>query len=192
MQSISQFADEVDSYFNNYIKGIKERVVTEVRKAAKNAYEDFFIILEDKIRTTFNLVIQDFYGSYTPRFYSRNESLYDVLQTQINSDSLRIWFDPGQMTPFRSGYVGEDGLYDQVFRKGWHGGAGSGDEHPSPGKPYWRTPIPYYSRWGMEASVSDNPPLEDMKRRVEDYTNNKMQSDFNEIYSRHLNNIKIE
>lgn len=180
------------AYYNNYLASLKVKVKDAVNRALRDTWADFFVVVEDKIQTMFNSVIQDFYASYSPDYYNRNESLYDILQTSVDADSLSIWFDPGRMSSFRSGYTGEDGLYDQVFRHGWHGGAGSGDGHPAHGRPYWRTPIPYYNRWGREASMSMVAPLEDMKRRVADYEQYGMQADFDRVWAIHAGNITID
>ena len=112
------------------------------------------------------------------------------------------------MTTFRNGYAGEDGLYDQVFRKGWHGGAASGDytfrgysfnksgwvvthtPHPDTGTPYWRTPIPYYSQWGRKAEISDPSPLQDIKNKVAEYSVTSQQI-FNELLKQQFSNIRL-
>lgn len=188
---MSQNISDIATGLNDYIDRIKTRVQEVVEQVVRETAEEFFVLVEDRIRTMFNSVVQDFYASYTPDYYDRNESLYNILQTSIKAESLKIWFDPEQMTPFRSGYSGEDGLYDQVFRHGWHGGAGSGEGHPDPGKPYWRAPVPYYNRWGHEASMSSVSPLEDMKRRVDDYKQYGMKEDFYRLWRIHAADITI-
>ena len=183
---------EVETYYQNFLKSITKKVEVELKKALHETWADFFVVLDERVHTIFNSAIQDFYSDYSPEYYTRDESLYDILQTRIDSDSLSVWFDPDKMTAFRSGYSGEDGLYDQVFRHGWHGGAASGADHPSAGVPYWRAPVPYYSRWGHEASMSVTSPLEDIKRRIADYEKSEMQADFNRIWNAHVSEIKID
>ena len=58
---------------------------------------------------------------------------------------------------YRNGYGGEDGLYNTVFRGGYHGGAASGQGHPKNGVPMWRYPYPIYVTWGKEAAQSVSP-----------------------------------
>ena len=178
--------------YNEYLETIVKRVRAAVEKAKEDAFADFLVVAEDRIRTIFNSVIQDFYASYSPKHYDRTESLYNLLQITTTRDTLSGEFNSDMMSSFRNGYSGDDGLYDQVFRHGWHGGAGSGDGHPDPGRPYWRTPVPYYNRWGHEAAMSDISPLEDFNRRLSDYEKYEMQSDYDMIFSTHINNIKID
>ena len=183
---------DFQEYYTRYLEGLKTKVKSAVRRALHDTWADFFILVDEKVQSMFNSVVQDFYSDYSPEFYKRNESLYELMRTEVNNDSLTIWFDPSRMTTFRSGYDGEDGLYDQVFRHGWHGGAGSGDGHPSQGTPYWRTPIPYYNRWGYSAAVASTAPLDDIRNRVADYEKYEMQADFNRIWAIHAQRIKID
>lgn len=183
---------DFQEYYTRYLESLKSKVKVAVRQALHDTWSDFFVVVDERVHEIFNSVIQDFYSSYTPEHYDRNESLYEILQTEVADDSLSISFEPSKMTPFRSGYDGEDGLYDQVFRHGWHGGAASGEGHPSSGTPYWRTPVPYYNRWGHEAAIASTSPLDDMRRRVADYEKNEMQADFDRIWSVYAKNIKID
>ena len=183
---------DFQEYYTRYLENLKSKVKIAVQQALHATWADFFVVVDKRVHDIFNAVIQDFYSDYSPGYYDRHESLYEILQTEVSEDSLSIWFDPSKMTPFRSGYDGEDGLYDQVFRHGWHGGAASGEKHPATGTPYWRTPIPYYSHWGRRAAVSSVPPLEDMQRRVEDYEKYEMQADFDRAWAAHAKNIKID
>lgn len=182
----------IERRIDAYLDRVRSKVDEAIEPALANARADFLVFLEDKIRSMFNEVVQDFYASYPPVFYDRNESLYNILQTKVTDESLRLWFEPEEMTPFRSGYTGEDGLYDQVFRRGWHGGAGSGEGHPPGGDPYWRTPVPYYSHWGKKAKISDPSPLEDIKRRIADYQEFEIKADLKSIVLAHISTIKID
>ena len=174
------------------IEKSRPQIEATVNKIQKETWSDFICVVEEKVRTIFNSVIQDFYSSYTPEYYDRRESMYNILQTEISENSLSISFDPSKMTSFRSGYDGEDGLYDQVFRHGWHGGAPSGDGHPSSGSPYWRAPVPYYNQWGREASIASVSPLDDFRRRISDYQKYQMHDDFNKLWSLHTRNLKTK
>lgn len=182
---------DFQSYYDRYIDSLKQKVSVAVNQALKQTWADFFVIVDEKIHIMFESVIQDFYSSYSPHEYNRSESMYSLLQTSVQDDSLSIWFEPSNMSPYRSGYSGEDGLYDLVFRRGVHGGASSGPGHPSTGTPYWRRPKPYYSRWGVAAAVATVAPLDEMRLRVEEYERTEMQSDFDKIWSMHVGNIRI-
>jgi len=183
---------DYESYYERYLQSVQTRVREAVNREMKNVWKEFFITADARVREIFNDVVQNFYGSYSTTAYDRNESLYDLLQTEVTDDSFSLWFEPGNMTAFRSGYSGEDGLYDQVFRRGWHGGAGSGDGHPDNGTPYWRTPVPYFTHWGRPAEIAPISPLDDMILRIEDYQQNEMQADFNSIVASHLGNLTLD
>lgn len=156
--------DEVRE-FTRQEKEILEEFDKALDRATDLAVRDMLFYLDVEMKRIFRDVIDEFYADYTPQpdGYERHQSLYNLFQTQHftgENARLEFWFEPSEMTPFRSGYDGEDGLYDQVFRKGWHGGAGSGPGHPSPSTPYWRTPHPYYTMWGREAAVANVSPLD--------------------------------
>lgn len=189
-------AQDLRGSFERYIDDFLEQSKTKIQEAVaivqKETWDDFIHIVEERIKEMFNDVIQEFYNDYSPETYDRNESLYDLLQTDTTDSSLMVWFDPSKMTPFRSGYDGEDGLYDQVFRHGWHGGAASGEGHPSPGTPYWRTPVPYYNRWGREAAIASVSPLDNMMQRVRDYEERGIRNDFIQTWSLHAKDITIK
>ena len=193
---------DLNSFYEQYMARLKEKAVQAVNVAIKNTWQEFFISVEHNIREIFNDVVSAFYDDYASPDYTRSRSLYDLLVTEIGErgDYLKIWFDPTRMTTFRSGYDGEDGLYDQVFRRGWHGGSDriSSDKiakygaHPKPGTPYWRTPVPFYTHWGKPAKISKISPLDDMRRRVAEYEKYAMQSEFLRIWNKHKNNIQID
>lgn len=115
--------DALASFQENTEKRI-ERAVHRVMPVVKREFAELFKL---RVKQIFDESIYDFYSEYSPRYYHRNESLYNLLEMESDENMISAWFEPSKMTPFRSGYNGEDGLYDQVFRKGWHGGAGSGD-----------------------------------------------------------------
>ena len=197
-----QTAPNSNRFYADYMNKLKQKAVEAVRKAVAVTWQEFFVSVEVNMREIFNDVIQHFYDDYEPLHYIRDNSLYELLQTRLSpeGDSIAIWFEPSAMTSFRSGYVGEDGLYDQVFRHGWHGGAdhiASYKEakygvHPNPGVPYWRTPIPYYTHWGDPAKVASMAPLQEFRMRIAEYQRYAMISEFNRIWERNKQNIKID
>lgn len=190
---------EVLSYYDRYFRDLKQKAENEINKAIKKSYSELFEKVEKDVYEIFRGAISEFYSDYDPEYYYRNDSLYNLMLTRRTDDSLKIWFDPWRMTSFRNGYSGEDGLYDQVFRKGWHGGAGSISEdkaeqygaHPEPGRPYWRKPIPYYTYWGRPAEISDLAPLKNIQTKVAEYSKTTMQSDFQKILANNLTKIKV-
>lgn len=111
----------------SYQDNVEKRIQRAVDKVMPTVKREFIELLKLRVKQIFDESVYDFYSDYTPRYYHRNESLYNLLEMESDDNMLSAWFEPSKMTGFRSGYKGEDGLYDQVFRKGWHGGAGSGD-----------------------------------------------------------------
>lgn len=94
-----------------------------------------------------------------------------TITTEYNGKNFDLDFSftakivPDETSAFRSGYrsvynddgvedlndfdylLAKDDLFYQSFVLGWHGGAGSGDNHPAPDNPYWRTPYKKFTRW---------------------------------------------
>lgn len=191
--------------YEKIMAGIMERVKVAASKAHVRACRVYFNSLRKELPDYFEGAIQTFYKGYKPKDdgYIRNYSLYQLLNVGTNDDeynSAYIEFDSRKMTPFRSGYSGKDGLYTQVFLKGWHGGADhispskaeKWGAHPNPGTPYWRTPriesqntgAIYYPHWGEEAEVAEMSPFEDFRQRVEEFRLTTAQREFTENYGK--------
>ncbi len=204
---------EVRKFYDDWINKLQKKAADAVGAAIKEAYARYFILAEEKIKTIFYTAVDHFYSSqFKPNLYERRFSMKDVLNTKTTKDSLSVSFDPSRMT-YRSGYGGEDGLYDLVFREGWHGGAKRGFGHPdansssgpnsntadiwlqpywqSDGTPHWRYPAPYYTFWGRQAEREDISPLQEIRRSWADYEENQMQGDFSELLNDELKNMKI-
>ena len=179
------------SYYLESMNKLKEKAKISTRTALESARADFFKDAESRVRTIFNNSIKEFYSDYAPLYYDRNESLYNLIEFKHGADYMEISFIPEKMTSFRSGYNGEDGLYDQVFRKGWHGGAASGPYHPNVGTPYWRKPVPEFYAWGREAEIAEQSPLENIRFGLSDYRQRTMNYDFMRAWNKHKKNIRL-
>lgn len=178
---------EFDSQERKMLKDLDEKL----DRATNLAVRDMLRYLDKEMREIYRSVIVDFYADYYPAHYEREYSLYSILYTRMdygNTPGMRYGFEPIYMTPFRSGYRGEDGLYDQVFRHGWHGGADSGYGHPAHGTPYWRTPYPSFNRWGDPAEVADISPLEDFNKRI-DESIDRFSDEFGRLIDKYCNQI---
>lgn len=166
----------------------RERAQNAIAKIMPDVYRDWLTLIEQNVRRIFNEAVDAFYSDYTPNVYDRSNSLYNLLQMKRGEDYIDMWFDTSKMTSFRNGYNGEDGLFDQVFVKGWHGGADHGDystfvrfnddmsyeqtvftPHPNPGTPFWREPVPYYTRWGEPARVAPISPQKNYEEKLSEY-----------------------
>lgn len=168
--SIEEFEDD----FDRYLKRIKSCGDKLVKVSAKRIEPE----LKRTFKDSFESAVNSFYEDYIPEYYHRNRSLYNIFEADslISEDSVSILLslDDSNMTHDRRG----NSLYDTVFVEGWHGGAKSGDvthmggktystPHPKPGVPFWRTPYPYYSRWGKQAVRSKDSPYNMYNRNVD-------------------------
>ena len=177
---------EMTRKINSDLERLANRTLDELNKATTKASElaiqEFGAYQREEIARIFNSAVDQFYEAYSPRFYKRTHSLYDVLDMKIdnsggvnygNESLFRDLYDESQMTSTRSG----GSIFDQVFVHGYHGGAPSIDsgkaeiwgKHPDPGTPYYRKPgfVKYpnsnrrkwhrYGKWGRKAIQTKAP-----------------------------------
>lgn len=181
----SQFA-QFAQFEKNIEKYVKDEIIELNNKAIEKTFPKFINSVDIQIKNMYESAIDKFYGSYNPEFYNRRGSLYDLLETKYDKATQEYSYDfnPNKITySHRSAGSysrGESGLYNTIFRGGYHGGAYHN------GDIYWRTPYPYYKHWGRPAEYEELSPLEDFKNRLERYQNGKMQKDFLRIYTESL------
>lgn len=96
-------------------------------------------ILYKKAKSICMEAVDAYYASYSPHLYNRTESLYDAYDIGIRNGTELV-FLVGADLMSGSHRVSNEYIYNTMFEEGWHGGAKSGDGHPNPGTPYWRTP----------------------------------------------------
>lgn len=173
---------------------IKAKADEISEETVKKTYIEFGDYQQRRLESLFEEAVRQFYDAYSPSFYSRSESMYDVLNLQKNGDGLIIYddvmdlLDRTKMTVDRKG----GDLFNKVFVEGWHGGAeGINDAlaerygaHPSPGIPYYRTPHPYYTRWGKQAFRSESP-YDRFKISVEAEEGGSMSAELQRILEKH-------
>ena len=187
----------------------------DFRKAAYQSIREFIpVVAKDLHSIMEDEVADDFYNDYQPgsggnrtrtdwrrgvskkakerigtRRYSRRFSLYDILDVDYDENDMTIsWdFNPEAMT-FRSGYGGEDGLYDLVFKEGWHGGARSGPYHPGNGDARWRYPNPFYTDWFEDdpAERAAIAPIDNWKKKLSEYEKNTLAEKFERLLIENL------
>ena len=203
---------DYERYYDIYFKELQKKAEIVVKEKQKEAMKDFFEVAETKIKKIYKSTIDTFYGSYNPHFYDRTGNLYYLFQTKRTDDYLSIWFDPSKIS-YRNGYSESSnsdgvkgGLYDLIFRHGWHGGAlvnGSmlypvGKENGSfkaydgtykdgRYKPYEE--ISYKWAPAVKASIS---PLDDFKIRLDKYMDTEWQTDYDKIWERKKSEIKLK
>lgn len=195
-----------NTFYQSYMKKLQEKAKEAVHEAQKKAFSEYFTVAEKKVKTIYSETIDDFYNSYPNPFYHRRGSLYDLIQTKKTDDYLSIWFEPSLIS-YRNGYAGEYGLYDQIFRQGWHGGANIGGKMLVP----WTAPsVVYngmYSPWDSPKPWQQNPgtkhgweqaerapiaPLQDFKNRLNQYQKTEYQKDYDKIWDKYKSTIKID
>lgn len=202
------------SFYQSYIKKLQEKAKKAVKEAQEKSFSEYFNVAEKKIKTIYKDTITDFYNSYPNPFYDRRGSLYELIQTKKTNDYLSMWFDPSKIS-YRNGYAESSsspgvsgGLYDLVFRQGWHGGAmvhGSmlypigkyedGKPRAYDGtykdgyyKPYEDENYKYSWTVANKAAIS---PLDDFKKRLDKYQKTEYQEDYEKIWNKNKSNIKI-
>lgn len=187
--------------FEEYIESLKEKIQDQIRDAIQKGGKDFLILYKSKIETMFKEVIDDFYSGYEPKFYTpkngggRKKRLYKLLNIVIGNDYIQLSFDESQLLYRDGSGGGENHLYQTVFRKGYHGGAetgnGIGGSHPNPGVAYWRRPVPGYWRWGQPAKKEKISPLDAFNMKLDEYEETQMQKDYDNACSKYVKKIKI-
>lgn len=185
-----------EAAFDEYINA----VVEDIRKDVADAGRKLASVVREKAMQIMREVIDAYYADYIPTYYHPRgrKNLYRLMETGVTDNGeVEIWFDPDRMTPYRSGYTGEDGLYQTVFREGWHGGAKTGPGHPSPGAALgpaaavYRTPYKIYTFWGRTAYRMATPPLALIQEKIEEYNQNGMVDDFYIIFDGVREGIRI-
>lgn len=128
------------------IKAIEKGIVKidKMNKKYPQKYRDEAYMVCDSI-------ITDWYSQYDPIFYNRSGSMYKMFEVKTNGTKLIVDFDGDSLDGLNK-YI-----YDIAFVGGYHGGADKGANHPRPGIPWWRTPIPEFSEWGRPAKKSFSP-----------------------------------
>lgn len=162
MSFASDYANELNRY----------RAIAQ--KALKQSYQELASLMKEKYREMYRETVKEWYGDYSPLFYSRTGSLYDIFNFDYDEDQAYIGYD--------TELLHHPSLDETVFTIGYHGGA----KHN--GGIYWRTPHPYYTHWGREAASSPSPYYS-AEDKMQEYEDTQMEEDFNNIFIKNLNNM---
>lgn len=183
----------LEAFYRAQINAIIEESKRQVEVARKETYKEYFpLLIKEGVEPSFYTAVDNFYSDYDPIIYGRNYSLGNILGTEVGDDYAEISFEESNMTVFRNG---NSGLYDLVFKEGWHGGAKSGEGHPREGTPYWRRGYvggngSFYSiGWGRPAKRAPIPPYEDTAMRIKEFVNNEGNDMFVALWNAHRPNI---
>jgi len=150
--------------------------------ALDRAWPEWLEFCERHVQSLFNESIDDFYNSYSPK-YKRRGTLYELLFIDIQGESFSVQYDEDNLY-FSHGGGGEDYLYDLLFEGGYHGGADDGEDHPSPGTPYWRAGR-RFSRWGRPAKQTASPKAT-FDSLVDNFDRNIAQKEFEILIRQYL------
>lgn len=149
--------NNVRAFFDNYEKRVYDAVLGVVKPEADRIINE----LINETGEAFNRIVRDFYNDYpvsgAQLMYRRKYDLFKLLkkekkQGKSGLPAFAFEFDETQLR-YRSGYSGEDGLYNTVFRQGYHGGSIS----RRPGFP-GGTDTPYYKKYKANKNADDDSP----------------------------------
>lgn len=198
-------------YLNrNEAVALSGQITAAVIDGIKNAAKATSVVASDKIQTVrreaFKRAVDEFYDD--PSFtiidggYNRTRSLYKMfeLEEELDGNGLKqpyYSYDDSKMTGFRDESRtnhSENGLFDQVYVKGWHGGAGDARNrdsgtpfvpHPSPGTPYYRTPLHAYRTWGRKAAIL-TPSPEERFEKYQDEGIRALQTEIGDLFQANM------
>ena len=138
-------------------------ILNMLKECEKEAMPIFMAKYGNQCKASLELAIEQFYDDYQPRIYKRQEGLLKAYR--INKDGTYD-FDSELITGHHR--AGKEYLFSLAFMEGYHGGVKDGPEHPNPGTPYWRKPVPQYTEWGSPA-VQTTPILDMVDEKIEIY-----------------------
>ena len=116
--------------------------------------------------------IDDFYHTYKPKYYKRKYSLKYMFRVNGTRDgSLEIEY--GGELSYAHHHESNDTIFDVVFVQGYHGGSPYGVDRPAPGIPYWRTPYPHFTEWGIQAKP-DKSPMDRKTEKLNKYKDGRL------------------
>lgn len=152
----------------------------EMELMAQKIGKELKPICQKDIKKIINRCISDFYHTYKPKYHKRSYSLRYMYKIKATSDCITINYSP-RFTTVRH-RAPKSYIFDIVFMQGYHGGATDisaskiqkWGEHPDPGTPYWRTPHPEYTSWGIPAK-QDESPRNRIRDALNEYQNGKLQ-----------------
>lgn len=168
-----------------------KEVKDDIPKIKKEVAKEIAAQLYHDLDYIFVTCIDKFYADYDPVFYRREGSLYSTYKL-TNKNGVISWNFGAQYMPKaykHSHRVSNQYIYDQMFLKGYHGGAHTiaedkideWGEHPKDGTPWYRTPppikkgIPSYTDWSDRngAEKSEMSPAQNIREELLAYQDEK-------------------
>lgn len=150
--------------------------ITKARDQIIRMNKTYPLLYKQSLEDVGRDVISKWYASYEPIIYKRQLRLTKAFRVTLDGTKYDVEFD--------SSFIGgNEYIFENSFMQGYHGGAISGEGHPSPGIPYWRTPIPRFSEWGRPALRSFSPyhrMISEMNKTIKQI-DKKKQAEFDAI-----------
>lgn len=115
-------------------KDLQNKIIAKAGEIRRNAIMSVIPKAINKAKMIVRGAVDDYYESYSPVVYQRQESLYSVMNVELTGDGFDLLFSAANLSGGHR--VGNDYIYDVMFKKGYHGGA------PHNGGYYWRFPSP--------------------------------------------------
>lgn len=116
-------------------------------------YPELYVKSLDEIGKS---IVARWYATYEPIYYDRKRSLYRAYKVVMNNGKLKVLFGKEYIDEFINRQYNE-WIYENTFKRGYHGGAIPGGMSSGRQKPYWRTPFPELAYWGRPAKLSFSP-----------------------------------
>lgn len=108
-------------------------------------------------------VISDWYSSYEPLAYHRQDDLFNVYRIISTTDFVEVSFSSEYFEHWH--HQDPDIIYNNAFKAGYHGGSKS-DQLDNNNIPQWREPIPFFTEW-QKPAVQTFSPFYKMKELME-------------------------
>lgn len=164
----------------NKIKKNKTKIINGIVKDVGKNYQN-------KIAEIMRCAAKAFYDDYpNPHMYQRhkNPTLANMYHANIGNE---LYVELGGEFSETKHRVSNDYIYEYMFKEGWHGGAISGNGHPSIGTPWyknWDSNSKYFYGWNRRAEqMSTETPYDIFMREYNDYMENDFLTMLNESIS---------
>ena len=151
MATITMTLEHYNAIVDELLNGLKssEKEIAKELSAlkTKKIYED--------AKRAYSQIINNWYASYSPLYYSRQYSLKNAGEISLQGTSVRIHMSSD---PMGGHHLDNDGLYELTMRQGYHGGS------------MYRGPLYIWSHPTRKA-VQTFSPVEAMKSWLAGYSN---------------------
>lgn len=161
--------DDAMSIVNKWVDDLVKHVQEVANESYKEAGQELLPEIEVGLEMIYQQAVDQWYGAYSPEFYGRSGSVYDLMEIEAMPEDLYLEyaFNGDGLTHDRHG----GSLFQKVFVKGWHGGAYDGSTMR------YRKPVGFWYMWGRQAVRTASPYFlfEKRKKTMEDKYSQRLQ-----------------